>query len=164
MNDKTEAAQYGCLCLLPGQLKLPPVIGAISQVEIDQGLIGDAFSFSQGLEVVNCAAIDVDGDLLLQSARIGILPGIQFADIVFISHNITSNTIKISTLLGFGCLPCRDNTDAVFLVTIAVAHNTNFFRFDRSDNEEAFFLDGVIRIVKKDSELVVKDLLCCLER
>lgn len=149
---------------MPGNLELSPVIGAVSQVKIDQGLIGDPLSFSQRFEVVDCAAIDVDGDLLLQPARIGVFSRIQFADVVFISHNITSNSIKISTLLGFGCLPCRDNTDAVFLVTIAMAHNANFFRLDRSDNEEAFFLDGVIRIVKQDSELVVEDLLCCFER
>lgn len=112
---------------MPGHLELPPVVGAVSQIKVDQGLIGDAFSFGQGLEVVDSAAIDVDGDLLFQPARIGVLSRIQFADVVFISHNITSNSIKISTLLGFGCLPCRDNTDAVFLVTIAVAHNANFF-------------------------------------
>lgn len=150
--------------LLPGHLELTPVVGTVSQIKVDQGLIRDSFGFSQGLEVVDGTAIDVDGDLLLQPARIGVLSRIQFTDVVFISHNITSNSIKISTLLGFGCLPCRDNTDAVFVVTIAMAHNANFFRFDRSDNEEAFFLDGVIRIVKQDSELVVKDLLCCLER
>ena len=52
--------------LLPGNLELSPVIGAVSQVKIDQGLIGDPLSFSQRFEVVDCAAIDVDGDLLLQ--------------------------------------------------------------------------------------------------
>ena len=140
------------------------VIGAVSQVKIDQGLIWDALGLSKGLEVVDSVAIDVDGDLLLQPDRIRVFSRIQFADVVFISHNITSNSIKINTLFGFGCMPCRDNTDAVFLVTIAMAHNANFFRFDRSDDQEAFFLDGVIRIVKQDSELVVKDLLCCLER
>ena len=158
------AASVTVLKLLPRHLELALVVGAVSQIKVDQGLIRDSFGFGQGLEVVDGAAIDVDGDLLLQPARIGVLSRIQFADVVFISHNITSNSIKISTLLGFGCLPCRDNTDAVFVVTIAVAHNANFFRLDRSDNEEAFFLDGVIRIVKQNSELVVKDLLCCLER
>lgn len=121
------ASLFGERDLLPGHLELPSVIGAVSQVEIDQGLIGDSFDFSQRLEVINGAAIDVDGDLLLQPARIGVFSWIQFADVIFVSHNITSNSIKISTLLGFGCLPCRDNTDAVFLVTIAVAHNANFF-------------------------------------
>ena len=149
---------------MPRHLELTTVIGAVSQVKVDQGLIGDTLGFSKGLEVVDGAAIDVDGDLLLQPARIRVFSRVQFVDVVFVSHNITSNSIKISTLLGFGCLPCRDNTDAVFVVTIAMAHNTNFFRLDRSDDQEAFFLDGVIRIVKQDSELVVKDLLCCLER
>lgn len=50
---------------MPGYLELPVVIGAVSQVKVDQGLIGDAFSFGQGLEVVYGAAIDIDGDLLL---------------------------------------------------------------------------------------------------
>ena len=61
---------------MPGHPELPLVIGTVSQIKVDQGLIGDAFSFSQGLEVVDGAAIDVDGDLLLQPAGIGVLPGI----------------------------------------------------------------------------------------
>lgn len=163
-SAKADVLSAFALVSLPRHLELSPVVGTVSQIKVDQGLIRDSLSFSQGLEVVDSAAIDIDGDLLLQPARIGVFPWIQFADVVFISHNITSNSIKISTLLGFGCLPCRDNTDAVFLVTIAMAHNANFFRLDRSDDQEAFFLNGVIRIVKQDSELVVKDLLCCLER
>ena len=91
---------------MPGHLELALVVGAVSQIKVDQSLIGDALGFSQGLEIVDGAAIDVDGDLLLQPARIGVLPWIQFDDVVFISHNITSNSVKISTLLVFGCLPC----------------------------------------------------------
>ena len=96
------------------------VIGTVSQIEVDQGLIGDG------------AAVDVDGDLLFQPVRVWIFSWIQFADVIFISHTITitSNSIKINALLGFGCLPCRDNTDAVFVVTVAMAHNANFLRFD----------------------------------
>lgn len=134
--------------LLPGQLELPVVIGTVSQIEVDQGLIGDAFCVGQRLEVVDGAAVDVDGDLLFQPVRVWIFSWIQFADVIFISHTITSNSIKINALLGFGCLPCRDNTDAVFVVTVAMAHNANFLRFDRSDNEEAIFFNGMIRIVK----------------
>lgn len=134
--------------LLPGQLELPVVIGTVSQIEVDQSLIGDAFCVGQRLEVVDGAAVDVDGDLLFQPVRVWIFSWIQFADVIFISHTITSNSIKINALLGFGCLPCRDNTDAVFVVTVAMAHNANFLRFDRSDNEEAIFFNGMIRIVK----------------
>lgn len=136
--------------LLPGQLELPVVIGTVSQIEVDQSLIGDAFCVGQRLEVVDGAAVDVDGDLLFQPVRVWIFSWIQFADVIFISHTITitSNSIKINALLGFGCLPCRDNTDAVFVVAVAMAHNANFLRFDRSDNEEAIFFNGVIRIVK----------------
>lgn len=83
--------------------------------------------------------------------------------VIFIYHNVTSNSIKIGSLLGSGCPSGRDNTDAVFLVMIAVAHNAKLLRFDRSNNEEMFFLDGVIRIVKQDSELAVKDLLLSLK-
>ena len=108
----------------------------------------DAFCVGQRLEVVDGAAVDVDGDLLFQPVRVWIFSWIQFADVIFISHTITSNSIKINALLGFGCLPCRDNTDAVFVVTVAMAHNANFLRFDRSDNEEAIFFNGMIRIVK----------------
>ena len=49
------------------------VIGAVSQVKVNQGLIRDALGFSQGLEVADCVAIDVDGALLFQPARIGVL-------------------------------------------------------------------------------------------
>ena len=124
------------------------VIGAVSQIEVDQGLIGDTFGVSQRLEVVDGAAVDVDGDLLFQPVRVGVFSWVQLTDVIFISHTITSNSIKINTLLGFGCLPCRDNTDAVFIVAVAMAYNANFLRFDRSDNEEAIFFNGVIRIVK----------------
>ena len=124
------------------------VIGTVSQIEVDQGLIGDAFCVGQRLEVVDGAAVDVDGNLLFQPVRVGVFSWVQLTDVIFISHTITSNSIEINTLLGFGCLPCRDNTDAVFFVAVAMAYNANFLRFDRSDNEEAIFFNGVIRIVK----------------
>lgn len=125
MTEKIRAE-----ALLPGQLELPVVIGTVSQIEVDQGLIGDTFGVSQRLEVVDGAAVDIDGNLLFQPVRIGIFSWIQLADVIFISHTITSNSIEINTLLGFGCLPCRDNTDAVFVVAVAMAHNANFLRFD----------------------------------
>ena len=106
------------------------VIGTVSQIEVNQGLIGDTFGVSQRLEVVDGADVDVDGNLLFPPVRVGIFSWIQLADVIFISHTITSNSIKINTLLGFGCLPCRDNTDAVFVVAVAMAHNANFLRFD----------------------------------
>ena len=113
--------------LLPGQFELPVVIGTVSQIEVNQGLIGDAFGVGQRLEVVDGAAVDIDGNLLFQPVRVGIFSWIQLADVIFISHTIAS---EINTLLGFGCLPCRDNTDAVFVVAVAMAHNANFLRFD----------------------------------
>lgn len=60
--------------LLPGYQELPLVIGAVSQIELDQGLVGDTFGFRQRLEIVEGAAIDADGDLHLQSARMRVLP------------------------------------------------------------------------------------------
>ena len=36
------------------------VIGTVSQIEVNQGLIGDTFGVSQRLEVVDGAAVDVD--------------------------------------------------------------------------------------------------------
>ena len=124
------------------------VIGTVSQIEVDQGLIGDAFCVGQRLEVVDGAAVDVDGDLLFQATCIGIFSRVQFPDIIFISHKITSNSIKVSPLLSSGCSSCRNNTNNIFMVTVAMAHNANFLRFDRSDNEEAIFFNGMIRIVK----------------
>ena len=48
------------------------VIGTVSQIEVDQSLIGDAFCVGQRLEVVDGAAVDVDGDLLFQPVRVWI--------------------------------------------------------------------------------------------
>lgn len=59
---------------MPGYQELPLVIGAVSQIELDQGLVGDTFGFRQRLEIVEGAAIDADGDLHLQSARMRVLP------------------------------------------------------------------------------------------
>ena len=75
--------------LLPGHQELPMVIGTVSQVKVNQGLIGDSFSLRRRHEVIDGAAIDVDGDLFLQPARIRILSGVQFFDVVFISHVVT---------------------------------------------------------------------------
>ena len=58
--------------LLPGQLELPVVIGTVSQIEVNQGLIGDAFGVGQRLEVVDGAAVDIDGNLLFQPVRVGV--------------------------------------------------------------------------------------------
>lgn len=35
------------------------VIGTVSQIEVNQGLIGDAFGVGQRLEVVDGAAVDI---------------------------------------------------------------------------------------------------------
>ena len=43
------------------------VIGTVSQIEVNQGLIGDTFGVSQRLEVVDGAAVDVDGNLLFSA-------------------------------------------------------------------------------------------------
>ena len=64
------------------------VIGTVSQIEVNQGLIGDAFGVGQRLEVVDGAAVDIDGNLLFQPVRIGIFSWIQLADVIFISHTI----------------------------------------------------------------------------
>ena len=55
------------------------VIGTVSQIEVDQGLIGDAFCVGQRLEVVDGSAIDVDGDLLFQPVRVWIFSWIHLS-------------------------------------------------------------------------------------
>lgn len=77
--------------LLPGQLELPVVIGTVSQIEVDQGLIGDAFCVGQRLEVVDGAAVDVDGDLLFQPVRVWIFLG--FSSLMLYSSLILSPQI-----------------------------------------------------------------------
>ena len=145
-NGRTQRSSV--FSLLPRHLNFSAIVRTIPQIEIDKGLIRDSICCRHRLKIIYCAAINVNSDLLFQATCIGIFSRVQFPDIIFISHKITSNSIKINTLLGFGCLPCRDNTDAVFIVAVAMAYNANFLRFDRSDNEEAIFFNGVIRIVK----------------
>lgn len=77
--------------LLPGQLELPVVIGTVSQIEVDQSLIGDAFCVGQRLEVVDGAAVDVDGDLLFQPVRVWIFLG--FSSLMLYSSLILSPQI-----------------------------------------------------------------------
>lgn len=67
------------------------VIGTVSQIEVDQGLIGDAFCVGQRLEVVDGAAVDVDGDLLFQPVRVGIFLG--FSSLMLYSSLILSPQI-----------------------------------------------------------------------
>ena len=86
----------------------------------------DAFVVSHRLEIINCCSIDVDGNLLLQTRSIRVLSGIQFVDVVFFSHKITLASLKISMLLVFGCLSCRDNTNYISAVTVTMAYNTDF--------------------------------------
>lgn len=45
-----------------------------------------------------------------------------------------------------------------------MAYNANLLRFDCSNDEKTFFINGVIRIIKQDCGLVEKDLLCRFER
>jgi len=91
------------------------VIGTVSQIEVDQGLIGDAFCVGQRLEVV-------DGDLFFQPVRVGVFSWVQLTDVIFISHTITSNSIKLDALLGFGCLPCRSNL-SVSIIILYILNN-----------------------------------------
>lgn len=77
--------------LLPGQLELPVVIGTVSQIEVDQSLIWDAFCVGQRLEVVDGAAVDVDGDLLFQPVRVWIFLG--FSSLMLYSSLILSPQI-----------------------------------------------------------------------
>ena len=67
------------------------VIGTVSQIEVDQGLIGDAFCVGQRLEVVDGAAVDVDGDLLFQPVRVWIFLG--FSSLMLYSSLILSPQI-----------------------------------------------------------------------
>lgn len=67
------------------------VIGTVSQIEVDQGLIGDAFCVGQRLEVVDGAAVNVDGDLLFQPVRVGVFLG--FSSLMLYSSLILSPQI-----------------------------------------------------------------------
>ena len=62
------------------------VIGnAVYQVQIDQGLVRDAHHFGLLLEVINCIAVNVNGDLFFQRLGLVVLPCI--AEIVLLEHN-----------------------------------------------------------------------------
>lgn len=99
------------------------VIGAIPQIEVDQGLVWNAFFVSQGFEVVDGAAIDVDGDLLFQTVCIGFFLGFNSLILYSSLINITSNAVKVNLLFSFCCTSCRNNSDSIFVVAIAMAYN-----------------------------------------
>ena len=62
------------------------MLGAIRQIEVDQRLIWDAGLFGKRLEIGHGICVEVDGDLLLQLLRIGILPGMELGNVIFASQ------------------------------------------------------------------------------
>ena len=160
-NGRTQRSSV--FSLLPRHLNFSAIVRTIPQIEIDKGLIRDSICCRHRLKIIYCAAINVNSDLLFQATCIGIFSRVQFPDIIFISHKITSNSIKVSPLLSSGCSSCRNNTNNIFMVTVAMAHDTNLFCLGFTDNKKSLFIIRVIRIIKQNGELVVKNLLCRFE-
>ncbi len=56
----------------------------LSEVQVNQALVGDALLFRQAFEVVNRLLIHADGDLLLHTFGVGVLDAV--GKIIAITH------------------------------------------------------------------------------
>ena len=71
--------------------------GTVTQVQIDQALIGNSHFTRDSLEVVNCFLVKPERDLLLKQGRIRIL--LCFGEVVFFAH-IDPQYCKVSVLVA----------------------------------------------------------------
>jgi len=72
---------------------------AISQIEINQGLVRDVSLFGQPLEIVDDLFLKPEGDLPFELAGIRVLLG--FAEIVFFSHDSLLSYCAASLRVAF---------------------------------------------------------------
>ena len=82
------------------------VDGAVPQIQVDQRLIGDTRRLGLCLEIVDGAAVNVDGDLPLSPCGAWISPWIQAFDVVFVSHIVASQSLNIASFLSSGHFSC----------------------------------------------------------
>ena len=75
---------------------------AVLQIQVDKCLIGNADGLRLAFKVVDCAAVNVDGDLFFQ--RFGIRVFLGVAEIVFVEHgaNLTFHNTWFLFLLPYG--------------------------------------------------------------
>ena len=66
-------------------MNLALVGGTVTQIQVNERLVGNAYLFGLRLEVVNGIVINVDGDLFFQNLGVRVLPGIR--KIIFCTHN-----------------------------------------------------------------------------
>jgi hypothetical protein len=72
---------------------------AVTQIEIDQALVGDAHLVRDRLEIVDGVTVQPDGDLLLELRSVGVLLGL--GEIVFFAHVAPVSTDEILVLSPF---------------------------------------------------------------
>ena len=58
--------------------------GAVAQIQVDEGLLGDAYLLRLCFEIIDGVAVEVDGDLLFQNFGVGVF--LSFGKIVFCTH------------------------------------------------------------------------------
>lgn len=75
--------------------------GAISEVEVNQILIGHAELRRKRLEIAHGRLIQANRDRLLEAGTVGIPLSLHFREIVLGSHSVTSDTGQLPAALLF---------------------------------------------------------------
>lgn len=98
----------GSIGLLPVEGELFLASRAVGEIEVDEGLIGDARGLGLFFEVIDGFLRKVDAHLLLRLLGIRVLR--RFLKIVFLSHVFVLLSFVVAAL-AFGGLPCRYDAD-----------------------------------------------------
>ena len=83
------------------------VQSTISQIEINQVLIGHAEFCCQCLEIGDSALVQSDRDRLLELLDVGVFLPFHFAEVIMFSHD----SPPVVCLLFLVCFPSRDDSD-----------------------------------------------------
>ena len=73
---------------LPGNINLSMGCNTVSQIEIDETLIGDAFFIGHLFEVANNVFAQAHSDGFFELSRIRVFAGFHFGQIVFSFHSL----------------------------------------------------------------------------
>ena len=79
------------------QLKLPILLGAISEIKINQALIRYAFFLSHALEIFDSIFVQADSNLLFQFLSVGI--GSRVGKIVVFTHDDALHKFRVLACL-----------------------------------------------------------------
>ncbi len=107
------------------------MFGTVGQVQIDQGLVGNACLFSKSLEVSYRIRVEIDGDLLFQLLCIRILSRVQIRDGILFPQFVAQHSAllpvgDIKARFRFRRFSCRDDANDLIGSAIAVTDNHNY--------------------------------------